>query len=394
MTDVPTEARAAEVVDESDEFVRVRFAGGRFDSHTIPFDVLPDLSAYRDLIVEVAKHIYRLQNPDRQRVPRGFVESFQLGLSQIIQGNSATALAKRIDEFDHLEDQQTLGFPKHMEFEEARNLIDRVIVSANENLPFPDDFPEELASRFNRFGQSLKAGEFTEISHNGVAAIRYDSATRKRIVLSANATYENALDQEFTITGGELISNVIHLMDDDRNRINLVANSSEECDHAIARRRHRLRVIGTGQFDRNDRLSKISTHTNLVYKEDAPHQTFDDRLNEIAGTPAGWYKQGNPAPNGDAVERMRNLARLAVADAGVPPPYIYPLPSGGIVAEWTRGDWEVSATIDVPDLGIELHALNVEDLKEVESEIAADEPQLLAAFGRFWGSMTNTEGEE
>ncbi len=95
MTDTSEQPEPTESQDNG-EFVRVRFAGGRFESHSIPFDVLPDLAAYSDLIVEMAKHIYRQRN-DRVRVPRGFAESFQLGLFEVKRGNSATALGMRFD---------------------------------------------------------------------------------------------------------------------------------------------------------------------------------------------------------------------------------------------------------------------------------------------------------
>lgn len=393
MADVPDSVPDAIDAGDGDEFVRVRFAGGRFDSHTIPFDVLPDLSAYRDLIVEVAKHLFRLRNPERQRVPRGFVESFQLGLSQVIQGNSASALAKRIDEFDHLQDQPDLGFARHLEFEAARDLVDRVIVAANDNLPLPDEFPRDLVSKFNRFGQSLRVGEHTEISHPDSQSIRYDSATRKRIVLSANATYEDALDQRFTLTGGDLSVNVVHLIDDRANRFNLSVESTELCERAISHRRHQVRIIGVGQFDRNDRLNKIASCKELIFTDDEPQQPFESRLDEISRVPAGWYREGNPAPNATTIQRMRTFVDMAVTDAGVPVPYIYPLPDGGIVAEWTRGDWEASATIAEQAGNIELHALDVEGLQEVEEEIAINDDHGLAIFGRFWARMDVARGE-
>ena|SRR5690625_2592878 len=166
MTDVPNQQRQTGI-EGDDDFVRVRFAGGRFDSHTIPFDVLPDLAAYRDLVVEVAKHLFRERNDDRQRVPKGFEESFQLGLSQVIQGNSATALAQRLETLDGQPTeagQAEFGFPRYSEFEDARDLLDRVIAAANNDRALPQEFPRELVGKFNRFGQSLRGGEHAELS--------------------------------------------------------------------------------------------------------------------------------------------------------------------------------------------------------------------------------------
>ena len=394
MSDVPNQQPQSEIQD-NDDFVRVRFAGGRFDSHTIPFDVLPDLSAYRDLVVEVAKHIFRERNRDRQRVPRGFEESFQLGLSQVIQGNSATALAQRLDTDD---DQRTdagqagFGFPRYGEFEDARDLLDRVIAAANNGQVLPQEFPRELVGKFNRFGQSLRVGEYAELSHGPMAPVRYDSETRKRIVLSANSTYENALDQRFTLTGGEIRSYIVHLAAEDGTRFDLRVDTDEECEKAIARRRHQVRVIGAGFFDRQDRLTKITKYKELIYTDDEPQQHLEERLSEIARTPAGWYSDQNPAPDASAIARMRELVALITTEAGVPIPYVYPLPDGGITGEWTRGDWEISATVSLPNLTIELHALNVETDKEFEADIARFDERALSVFNQFWSGMDSEAG--
>lgn len=394
MTDAPNQQLQAEI-DGTADFVRVRFAGGRFDSHTIPFDVLPDLAAYRDLVVEVAKHLFRERNSDRQRVPKGFEESFQLGLSQVIQGNSATALAQRLDA---LEEQPTeagqvgFDFPRYGEFEDARDLLDRVIAAANDGQALPQEFPRELVGKFNRFGQSLRAGEHAELSHGRTAPVRYDSETRKRIVLSANSTYENVLDQRFTLTGGEIRACIVHLVDEDGTRFDLRVDTDEECEKAIARRRHQVRVVGAGLFDRQDRLTKITDYKELIYTDEEPQQPLDERLDEIARTPVGWYSTQNPAPDLSAITRMRELVRLITGKAGLPMPYLYPLPDGSITGEWTRGDWEISATVALPNLVIELHALNVDTDSEINAEIVELDENALSAFNRFWSGMDSDMG--
>lgn len=379
---------------DAGEFVRFRFAGGRFDSHTIPFDVLGDLAAYRDLIVDVAKHLFRERNPDRQRVPRGFSESFQLGLSQVIQGNSATALARQIAVSDALADQVPLDFPKHNEFEDARNLIDRVIAAANDDVALPSEFPSGLVGRFNAFGQSLLPGEFAEISHDKVVAVRYDLTTRKRIVLSANATYENVFDQKFTLNGGELSGCVVHLIDDEGKRFNVTVGSEAECEKAIARRRKHVRILGIGQFDRQDRLDRIVSHREMIFTDDEPSQPFRARLDDIAKTPVGWFSDGNPAPDAVALAHMDAFVSRITSEAGVPAPYIYPLPEGGITAEWSRGDWEVSATIESGDSELELHAVNVETDDEIEVSFSPNDSELLHLFSDFWNSMKPNGGTE
>jgi hypothetical protein len=391
MVDAPQQPEPPASPDDG-AFVRVRFAGGRFDSHTIPFEVLPDLAAYRELVVEVAKHLYRQRNPDRQRVPKRFAESFQLGLGQVVRGNSATALGLRFDAIEDAEPQVELAFPLHSQyFEDARNLIDRVIAAANDDRAMPSDFPRDMLGRFNRFGQSLKAGEHAELSHSSVAPVRYDGVTRKRIVLSANPTYEDVIDQKFTLTGGDLHRNMVHVIDDSGGHFDFLVDSDETCEKAISRRRHQIRLVGTGQYDRQDRLCKITSYRELIFTDDEPRRGSDERLDEIARTPAGWFSDGNPAPDPKAVERMRAFVAMATGEAGVPAPYLYPLPEGGITAEWTRGDWEISATVDAATLRIELHGFNTETDAEVEWTIDAADTNALSVLGAFWKSMSEED---
>ena len=53
-----------------EEFLKSTFKGKRFDEHTLPMEVMRDLLAYESLIVELAKHLYRVQHPNRQRLPK------------------------------------------------------------------------------------------------------------------------------------------------------------------------------------------------------------------------------------------------------------------------------------------------------------------------------------
>lgn len=378
MSDTPRHEETAEVLDDRGEFARVRFAGGRFDSHTIPFDMLSDLAVYRELIVDVAKHLFFERNEGRKRVPKGFAESFQLGLAGVISGNSATALAHRL-EVSVAAAQPTLEFATvHTEFEEARDLVDQVIARASQNQLPPKEFPAALTSRFNRLGQGLRSGEFMELSHGKTTPVRYDSNSRKQIVLSANPTYDDIVDDKFVLDGGKVHKRIVHLIDRHRNTLDLMANTDEDLEKAISRRRHTVRIVGVGQFNRQDRLTKILGYSELIHTDDEPQQEFEERLDEIARTPAGWYSPNNPAPVPEAIEKMRHFIATVVPEAAIPYPYIYPMPEGGIRAEWTRGGWEISATIDADSLLAAIHALNIETDREVELEIDTGTADMLS----------------
>jgi hypothetical protein len=70
------------------------FRGGRFDTAALPIDVLSDLAAYRDLIVALAKHLFRQRHPERKRLPKGFIDTFELSIRTIEQGSTIPVLAR------------------------------------------------------------------------------------------------------------------------------------------------------------------------------------------------------------------------------------------------------------------------------------------------------------
>ena len=68
--------------------IKLRYVGARFNGAKLPLDVLADLPAFRDLVVAFAKDLWRKQNADRQRVPRGFDRSMSFDLTAIEDGSA------------------------------------------------------------------------------------------------------------------------------------------------------------------------------------------------------------------------------------------------------------------------------------------------------------------
>lgn len=388
MTEQPP--RDEQMQSNNGPFLCARFAGGRFDSHAIPFDVLPDLAAYRILLVEVAKMLFKRRHNNRVRVPKGFEDSFQLGLASVQGGHSALAVGVRLP-LRSQPLQGDLGFSAYEEFEEAKRYVDDLIRRVQTTGEVPDDFPRELAGRFNPFGQSLQTDEYIELAYGTPNAVRYDTFIRKRIVLSREKTYENAVNAVFTLNGGVANTGTIHVLDETGTAFDFRPLSEFEFQKAYTRPTQRVRLIGTGLYDRSERLRRL-LDVSIVYNDDEPRQSFDERIDEIARAQEGWYAPGNPAPTQNAVEAMRNFVRLAVLEVGAHAPYLYPLPDGGVAAEWTMGAWEASANIEPGGASIELHAINTESMKDLRDELRMDAIDLAARFSAFWDEVTTDAG--
>lgn len=372
-------------------FLCARFAGGRFDAHAIPFDVLPDLSAYRSLLIEVAKMLFKQRHNNRVRVPKGFEDSFQIGLARVEGGHSAVAFGVRLPP-RQIAPQADLGFATYEEFEEAKEYVEELIRRVQSTGEVPSDFPPELAGRFNPFGQSLQQDEFIELAYDTPSPVRYDTFIRKRIVLSREKTYENAVNAVFTLNGGMSNTGTVHVLDDTGASFDFRPLSEFEFEKAYTRKTQRVRLIGTGLYDRSERLRRL-LDVSIVYNDDEPSQPFDQRLDEIAQAEEGWYEPGNPAPTPAAVEAMRDFVRFAVLEVGTHAPYLYPLPDGGVGAEWTIGPWEASANI-APEGGMEIHAINATSLQELREDLGIDVINIAARFIAFWDVITTDTGND
>ena len=379
-TDAPTDHKGA--------FFRARFVGGRFDSHTLPFDVLPDLAAYRNLIVAVAKMLFKQHHDSRVRVPKGFEESFVLGLAAIKDG-SAIAEGILIPPQETASYQRSLGFVQYPEFGEARDYVEDLIRRVSKTGEVPDDFPTELAGKFNAFGQNLLQQEAIELAWGTPHPVRYDSTIRRNIVLSRESTYENVVDDFFVLNGFVADTGTIHVRDGSNQALDFRPLTESDFDKAKSRYSERVKLIGTGLFDKADKLRRL-LDVQVIYGDDEPEvYEFQQRLDEIATTEAGWFDGDNPSPSAAAVETLRLvLIDIAQSNPEAARPYLYPDPDGGVIAEWDQGSWNFSLTIDIEAQSVHLHATNVETRKTMSSHNRLDEPSVIQTFNNMWRTMS------
>ena len=80
------------------EFWRPRLRGARFDDGQIPLQILSDLTALREMVIDVAKWRYLSENPDRRRAPRGFANKIDLKLVSIDDGSAVPVINITTDE--------------------------------------------------------------------------------------------------------------------------------------------------------------------------------------------------------------------------------------------------------------------------------------------------------
>ncbi len=167
-----------------------KFGGRRFEDHDLDIAVLPELVAYRTLIVDCAKALWRRDHPDRERLPANYEESIVLSFSRIEQGSVAVPIERKV-----FAGEQTRLWREHDEVDEAVSLIADAVEAASADRPLPRKFPKEALGAFESYGRTLRADEWFEQLPTGRAIpARYTVATRERLTAWATQRYEDSID--------------------------------------------------------------------------------------------------------------------------------------------------------------------------------------------------------
>lgn len=352
-------------------FSQPRFTGARFDEHTLPVDVARDLAAYETLIIELAKHLYLENHPDRQRVPKGFAANFRLDIERIDEGSAkpllalvmAGALALQGGERDY--------------FERARDLVAECVAAPVAALP--ENFPKALLGHFNQFGRSLREDETLELPLPGgnTPPARLTQEKRKQLVLAADQVYE----REITLLGH--IEEVDFAKSSFRLRLidggqAIVPMSDPFHIHArtyAGRVRHIINVTGIGTYDAWDRLQKVISVDLL---EVTKNYDISTRFDEISQLKNGWFDGNGLAPDADALSRIFEKLIADYPDK-LPLPLIAPKQDGNLLLEWNAGG-DPSLDIDLTTLQASFHSFD-ENGDDKERDFRVDSsgwPELLA----------------
>lgn len=254
--------------------------------------------------------------------------------------------------------------PSPDEFEEARDMIAAAVAAAANGKPLPARFPRDVLGRFNTFGRTLRRGEAIELrATRDVRGPKYDQTLRRKLVLMGQKSFSDAVDLVGTIREADVDKGVFHLLVESQK---VPGNFGPEHEAPIlaALKEHqslRIRVIGSGSFDAQERLERIDEldEVTILETEALDGVALAKRIAELKALPPGWL-------DGDTGEildpaGLDSLAATLIAlhdEEELPLPHLYPTPEGSVQAEWSIDTWEVSAEIDLTTGEVELDAVH------------------------------------
>ncbi len=326
------------------DFLRPRLDGARFKNGGIPKDVLPNLHALQEMVIEVARWQYLKDNPNRRRSSPDF-SKVDLELVSIESGSTVPV-------FKLTTTQQTLdGQILHQKyFESAKEYIVETIkhLAQDEQLP-PDEVPSyDMLEHLKHIGHNLRDDETLELT---ASTHQTPARLTKKIrdkVLSLTSTIRRA--SEVVLRGS------VHKIDQKNMTFSLqqvygplVTGHLPDPYYDIIMKAFdrykdnaRVQIQGTVQHSRDGRISIESiTHIHLLDKLDVLVQ-----LDELRTMKTGWLNGEGVAPSHDGLDWLSDIFKQYYPN-NVVLPHIYPTPKGDLDLEWSIGKREISLEVDL-----------------------------------------------
>ena len=357
----------------TESFLRLRFVGTRFSDHAIPLELLKDVAALEEMIVEVAKRVFLKDNPDRQRSPRGFTKGINLKLMTIDQGSTIVNIGLALD-------QPPLLFPPFIQnqLEAARDAIISAVDAAAQGRPVGQALPGQALSYFDKIGRSLKDEEALEFTNpDGQITARLTRNVRQRLVRESSEVKE--LTEELAIRGvvpeadQDEMTFEIQLLDGRKVKAPIAPQHLDTILEAFNGYKDGVHVLfqGIGRYSRNDRLLGFDSieHMSILDALDVDTQLDQFRLIED-----GWLDGGGLAPPESGLDWLAYAFEQHFPEEA-PLPHLYPTETGGVQAEWSMGPSEVTFEVDLGSHVGQWHVLNMDTNTAFERTLNCDEDE-------------------
>ena len=141
----------------ADALGSLRFIGERFESEEgLPLAAGAELAAFQKLIDAVAKHLFMQDNPDRERVARGFSETTRLFLKGVSEGSKVAEVSEAPP------NEQTL-FPPDEDRSYSLQAFELIVQAYGSPDDLSPKFPPKAVGPLLSFGSSLSGDESVDL---------------------------------------------------------------------------------------------------------------------------------------------------------------------------------------------------------------------------------------
>ena len=373
-------------------FLKPRLIGDRFKGGVIPLEILNDISALREMIIDVAKWRYMADHPERERLPKKFAENVSLNLVGVDEGSAIPLIDIAVHAPGSPDAPELPGMPSEVTgyFVSARDSIIDAIYAAERGEAVLDHLTQRLLRHFNRIGTRLRGDEsFVFEQPNTKKRANLNQVTRHRL-LDASAIKE--LAEEVTVRGS------IPEVDQDRMSFELMLANGRKLvvrmlDHELDTildtsyeysTNAKVMIRGIGRYDRDRRLAKLETIDEVV-----PLDPLDvpARIDELRELQDGWLDGEGLALDGAGLDWLSDgFDELYPSEA--PLPRLYPTPEGGVQAEWSFPPHNVNLEIDLVSRQGEWFIFDMESDADEEVELDLNDVTSWRALGDKMASLS------
>lgn len=325
------------------EIYSPRLVGDRFQEHTLPLELLEDLSTLQAMTTEMAKWLYLQKNQGRQRIPKNFTHGISFELQNIEPGSTIPKIVL-VASFAGLFPAENVNF-----FEEAKERIIQAVQAAEVDGNINDYAPDSVLSYFNKFGKNLRNDEYIEFRPEENQKAVFNKESRRRLILASSTSneftenvnlrgYISEMDQTKKSFHIELVNGQRILSDYDDTFKETLMESFMNYNQ-----KQKVLLSGTGRFSKTNKLLGLKEVQEIVQLEelDVPF-----RLEELSVLKDGWLDGHGIAPDKSGLDWLAEMFELFY-DPGLPLPHVFPTPDGGVQVEWSIGEREIALKIDL-----------------------------------------------
>jgi hypothetical protein len=277
-------------------------------------------------------------------------------------------------------------------FDKARDVVEQGIAAAALGKTLPVELTKEILARFNAFGRTLADDESIVVAPPGSRkGAVYDRVIRRRLVLQAQATYEDEVNLLGEVRAADKDAEGFWLRTSDGRKLEV---HTPPLFFPLALRSLSgaalVRVRGTGLYDADGTLLRVIMATDVSLAEEGDEQTrpgcptpVEAQVESLKALEPGWYDASSPAYEAASLEWLAKLLKGLLDGFQLPRPYIYPTPEGLARAEWSASSWEVVTSFDLGSRSADVMAARPDADEVHELTVPLSEPGGESKLGRF-----------
>lgn len=353
-----------------EDFLNIKYEGSRFSKGRLPLDVLADLQALEDILTSFAREIW-LEENDRERMPTGYADWFNIALVGVGEGSALPKLQLQINEPEaHLIEDHS----RHKLMHRAEERFAKVLEAAEHGQDVALS-PTQIRN-FNRFLTNLKPGELFKYKKGpgddftADNVISLDVERRKRFLTSVTTSYEQR------IQGRGRLKSV-----DENGYLKFVSHSFKE--FSVLDNSQEPTIYGSNigsyyEFDltverrHDDIIQSVITIHDLSLLEDPAITAID----QMAALEDGWLDGYGSAVS----ERVREQAKSFLISFNRLPSFyaVAPTEEGGILLEYINNGWDYGIEFNA-DLSSCVFGIKVGEKEEFSEEFSAAQSKKFAS---------------